>query len=211
MSAKLIVLANTKGGVGKSTLAGNLAWAFASKGHDVAVVDADPQASITKWCDLADEVPFDRFQLTTARVLHHQLPRLRKHHDLVIVDCPPIQGDVTTASLVQADLGLIPIQPSPFDVLAYSELVPLVQQARGINSKLRIFFVINQLSRRTVLAREIEESLTDTDVPLLRTRVHSRQIYRRVVASGGSVIHERGPARREILSLSEDVIHALEG
>jgi chromosome partitioning protein len=121
---QVITIANTKGGVGKSTLAGNLVWALATEtGRRVLLVDADPQASVTKWFDLASQdPPFDRTQLTTARVLHQQLPRLRQQYELIVVDCPPMQSDVTAAAVTQADLGLVPVLPSPLDVLAYSEL-----------------------------------------------------------------------------------------
>src|SRR5262245_49469707 len=145
----VIAIANTKGGVGKSTLAGNLTWALATQtSRRVLLVDADPQASVTKWFDLATEdLPFDRTQLTTARVLHQQLPRLRQSYDLIVVDCPPMQSDVTAAAVTQADLGLVPVLPSPLDVLAYSELVPLLRQAQGVNATLALRFVINQSPR----------------------------------------------------------------
>jgi chromosome partitioning protein len=210
---RLIALANTKGGVGKSTIAGNLAWAFATQEGSpelVLLVDADPQASITKWFDLAESVPFDRTQLTTARVLQQQLPRLRKQYGIILVDCPPMQSDVTAAGVTQADLGLVPVQPSPLDMLAYSELVPLLRQAQGFNVKLKLRFVVNQLSSRTTLGNEVQESLADADIPLLPTMIHDRQIYRRVVAQGSSVVTEPGPGRDEILALAKDVIHALE-
>jgi chromosome partitioning protein len=129
---QVIAIANTKGGVGKSTLAGNLVWALATQtGRRVLLVDADPQASVTKWFDLAaEDLPFDRTQLTTARVLHQQLPRLRQAYDFIVVDCPPMQSDVTAAAVTQAGLGLVPVLPSPLDMLAYSELVPLLRQAQ---------------------------------------------------------------------------------
>lgn len=210
-TGKVVAVANTKGGVGKSTIAGNLAWAFAQEAKKaVLLVDGDPQASITKWFDLAEAVPFDRTQLTTARVLQQQLPRLRHQFALILVDCPPMQSDVTASAVTQADLGLIPVQPSPLDMLAYSELVPLLRQAQGFNASLILRFVVNQMSPRTVLAGEVQESLADADIPVLPTMIHDRQAYRRVVAQGSSVIMENGPAREEILLLMGDIFNALE-
>jgi chromosome partitioning protein len=212
-SEHVIATANTKGGVGKSTIAGNLAWAFAT--HDTAprkvmLVDADPQASITKWFDLSETIPFDRTQLSTARVLQHQLPRLRQQYELIIVDCPPMQSDITAAAVALADLALIPVQPSPLDVLAYSELVPLLRQAQGFNPSLKLRFVVNQLTPRTVLGRDVAESLADADIPVMPTMIHARQVYRRVIALGGSVVTDSGSARDEILALAGDLTHALE-
>jgi chromosome partitioning protein len=208
---KVVAVANTKGGVGKSTIAGNLAWAFAQEAKKtVLLVDADPQASITKWFDLAEAVPFDRTQLTTARVLQQQLPRLRQQFALILVDCPPMQSEVTASAVTQADLGLIPVQPSPLDMLAYSELVPLLRQARGFNASLILRFVVNQVAPRTVLAGEVKESLADADIPVLPTMIHDRQAYRRVVAQGSSVVMDQGPARDEIILLMGDILHALE-
>jgi chromosome partitioning protein len=210
---QVVAVANTKGGVGKSTLAGNLAWVFATNEHlcrRVLLIDADSQASVTKWFDLANVVPFDRNQLTTARVLQHQIPRLRQQYELIFVDCPPMQGDVTAAAVAQADLALVPVQPSPLDVLAYGELVPLLRQAQGFNSALKLRFVVNQMTPRTVLAREVEESLVDADIPLMPTQIHDRQSYRRVVANGSSVVAENGLARDEMIALAKDILHVLE-
>lgn len=208
---RVIAVANTKGGVGKSTITGNLAWALATEtGRRVLLVDADPQASVTKWFDLAiTDLPFDRTQLTTARVLHQQLPRLRQQYDLIVVDCPPMQSDVTAAAVTQSDLSLVPVLPSPLDVLAYSELVPLLRQAQGVNATLRLRFVVNQLAPRTMLAREVRDTLADADIPVLPTYVHDRQVYRRVVALGATVVSDAGPARDELLALMKDVLDAL--
>jgi chromosome partitioning protein len=205
----VIAVANTKGGVGKSTIAGSLAWAFSGGSGKVLLVDADPQASITKWFDLAESVPFDRMQLTTARVLQQQLPRLRRQYDMILVDCPPMQSDVTAAAVTQADLGLIPVQPSPLDILAYADLIPLLRQAQGFNATLKLRFVVNQLTPRTVLGREVQESLADADIPIMATMLHDRQVYRRVVAQGSSVVTEPGAARDEILALVKEILHVL--
>jgi energy-converting hydrogenase Eha subunit F len=60
------------------------------------------------------------------------------------------------------------------------------------------------------LAREVQDTLADAEIPVLPTYVHDRQLYRRVVAQGGSVISEPGPARDEILALMKGVLDALE-
>ncbi len=212
--AYIVAVANTKGGVGKSTLSANLAWAFATHAtlrRRVLLVDADPQASVTKWFDLAPEaLPFDRLQLTTARVLQGQLPRLVRQHDVILVDCPPMDSNVTAAAITASHLGLIPVMPSPMDMLAYSTLLPVLRQAQAVNASLRLRFVVNQLSPRTVLAREVQESLTDTEITLCSTHIHLRQIYRRAIAAGTAAVAHAGPARDEIVALAKDVLHALQ-
>ena len=110
-----------------------------------------------------------------------------------MVDCPPMRSDVTAGAVTQADLGLVPVLPSPLDVLAYSELVPLFLQAQGVNPALILHFVINRLAPRTALAREVHETLTDADIPVLPTYIHDRQLYRRIVAQGASVLSEADP------------------
>jgi len=160
----------------------------------VLLVDADPQASVTKWFDLTvEDLPFDCTQLTTARVLYQQIPRLRQSYDLIVVDCPPMQTDVTAAAVTQADLGL----------------VPLLRQAQGVNATLTLRFVINQLPPRTTLAREMQDTLVDADIPVLPTYIHDRQVYRRCVALGATVLSESRPARDDLLALKKDVVHAL--
>jgi chromosome partitioning protein len=208
---QVIAIANTKGGVGKSTLAGNLVWALATEtGRRILLVDADVQASVTTWFDLASgDLPFDRTQLTTARVLQQQLPRLRQTYDRIVVDCPPMQTDVTAAAVTQADLGLVPVLPSPLDILAYRALVPLLRQAEAVNPGLRLRFVVNQLAPRTTLAKEVQETLADADIAVMATYIHDRQVYQRVVAQGASVVNTPGPARAEMLALMKDVLHAL--
>jgi cellulose biosynthesis protein BcsQ len=129
---------------------------------------------------------------------------------LPLVDCPPMQSDVTAAAVTHADLGLVPVLPSPLDVLAYSELVLLLRQAQGMNPSLALRFVINQLAPRTALAREVRETLADADIPVLPTYIHDRQIYRHVVAQGSTVVSEPGLARDECLALTKDVLDALD-
>jgi len=202
----VIAVANTKGGVGKSTLSGNLAWGLAELGARVMIVDADMQASVTKWFDLAEDAPpFDRCQLTTARVLQTELARLRREatYDIVVIDCPPLQSDVTAAAVSQAAIGLIPVLPSPLDVLAYADLIPLLRNAQALNPSLIIRFVVNQLDERTALGREVLESLSDAEIgDVSSVHMHYLQDYRKVVAYGTSVVTRNSTAQKEIRRLA---------
>jgi len=208
----VVTVANTKGGVGKSTVSGNLAWGLTQLGCSVMLVDADAQASVTKWFDLAEQVPFDRCQLTTARVLQTELSRLRREgvHDVIVIDCPPLQSDVTASAVSQATLGLIPVLPSPLDVLAYADLIPLLRQAMALNANLQLRFVINMLDERAALSEEVMESLTAAEIgDVSNVHVHYLQEYRKVVAMGTSVVTRRGPAATEIQQLATETLAAL--
>ena len=105
-----------------------------------------PTAETRGWVIAIADLLFGRMQLTTARVLHQQLLRLRQAYDPIVVDCPPMQSAVTAAAVTQADLGLVPVLPLLLPVLAFSELVPLLHQAQGMNPSLALRFVINQLA-----------------------------------------------------------------
>ena len=114
---KILVLANLKGGVGKSTLAVNLAAALGSNGKKVILVDGDgEQATAAGWAS-RDRLPLDcvaRLVETPkeAKAFAHELISFAEDYDLVVVDCPPKVGETTTAALVVANLVLIPITPS---------------------------------------------------------------------------------------------------
>ena len=205
----VVAVANTKGGVGKSTLSGNLAWGMAQAGCRTLLVDSDAQASVTKWFDLAEEVIFDRCQLTTARVLQTEVGRLRRQadYDVIIIDCPPLQSDVTAAAVSASALSLIPVLPSPLDVLAYADLIPLLRQAQALNPKLKLRFVVNQLDGRAALGQEVLESLADAEIgDVSSVRLHYLQDYRKVIAEGTSVVTRRCKAAKEIEDLALETI-----
>ena len=208
MTGYVIAVGNYKGGVGKTTLSGNLAWALAAEsGCNVVLVDADPQGSSTTWFDLCEsDVPFERVQLNTAGLLLSSIRRLRHRHDLILIDCPPKDNEVTGAAFAQSDLGLVPLSPSPMDVFSYSRLVPMLNQARAINERLQLRFVVNQFKARTVLGRELPDALADADVPIAESMIRARQIYQDVVREGDSVVCHNGPARDEMLSLAVEVM-----
>jgi chromosome partitioning protein len=116
----VITVAQQKGGAGKTMLAANLAAALAED-RRVAVLDIDPQRSLARWHMLRDSrkgVP----EVTLAEVsgwrLGNELDRLRRTHDVLIVDSPPQVETDAKVAVRAADLVLVPIQPSPPDLWA---------------------------------------------------------------------------------------------
>ena len=157
----IIALANLKGGVGKSTLAVNLAGAL---GRDVVLVDADPQATATAWGE-AGELPFTVLAapLTPGAVEAWLADLLAINAAHVVVDLPPMLGDATGAAMAVADLAVVPVTPSGADLRATSNALELIAQAREArgDDRPRVLLVPSKVDRRTAAGAELEAVLHD--------------------------------------------------
>ena len=116
MPAKVVTVAQQKGGAGKTTLAIQLATALAGAGRRVAVVDIDPQGSLTQWMRLREQrgpsVPELRFSMVGGWRLPVELDRLRAGHDVVVVDSPPHAETDARVAVRAADRDLLSVQSS---------------------------------------------------------------------------------------------------
>jgi chromosome partitioning protein len=191
----VIALVGNKGGVGKTTLAINMAVGLGRVGRTV-MLDSDPQGSSAQWRSIAggDGLP----PVTSATEdLPEALRELQREYDYVIVDCPPsVQATQTLAVLQVSDRVLIPIQPSPFDLWASVHIENAVLEARRSNAALRALLVINQLEPRTILSQLMREALAEIQVPVARTSIRRRAVYRASALEGRSVyaMGKRGAA-----------------
>lgn len=116
--AIVITVAQQKGGTGKTTLAANLAAALAPE-RRVALLDIDPQRSLTRWHALRPEqAPALSFSDVSGWRLGAELDRLKRAHDVVLIDSPPQIDTDARLAIRGADVVLVPVQPSPPDVWA---------------------------------------------------------------------------------------------
>ena len=202
-----IAFLNQKGGVGKTTLSVHVAAALAGRGLKVLLIDADPQHSSLDWAAARDgaELPalFTTVGLPTPTI-HKEVDRLAANYDAVVIDGPPRVTDLARSAIMASDLVLIPVQPSPYDVWASSEVVGLVRDATIYKPTLKYAFTINRKIVNTTIGRDVMDALAEfEDVPILPASVSQRVAYAESAGGGRTVMETipNGAAAKEIDAL----------
>jgi chromosome partitioning protein len=202
----IVSVLNQKGGVGKTTIAVNLAACFSRAGRRVLLVDADPQGSALAWSGARQAEPLFVVVGMAKPTLHRELPALKKPYDVVVIDGAPRVNELCRAVVMASDLVLIPVQPSPYDVWAAAETVQLISEAKTFKEGLRSAFVINRMIAKTAIARDVVTALERfTDTPVLGGPLIQRVVYAESAARGLSVIEAapRSEAAKELVQLAE--------
>lgn len=210
--AKIIALLNQKGGCGKTTIAVNLAHSFKNKGFNVLLVDSDPQGSARDWNALNDGtiipvIGLDRESLAT------DIKAVQKGYDFIFIDGAPSIAKLLVAAVKIADFILIPVQPSPYDIWATSDLVELIKSRQEVtNNKPLASFVISRAIKNTKLSTEIKEALKEYDIPLLNSYTTQKIIYPTAANEGVTVFNmSLNDATIEIDSIRDEILKVLHG
>ena len=162
----IIAVAGRKGGVGKSTIAGNLAAEFAAMGRSVILLDADPQHSLAAWASQGQGMLshcVEKVKAADADTLRARARSAEKDVDLVIIDTPPGMPEITYQAALVADLLLLPCGPSPLDLFSLKEALSLALKARAErrSKRPRIRFVPSKVLLNTNLGRSLSSSLEE--------------------------------------------------
>ena len=205
----VIALASSKGGVGKTTLTMNLAAGLSRRGRTV-VVDADPQQSAGQWGRVADGKDLGFSVAAADGETAGAIVESRRGHRYVVVDCPPsFAAPQTQAALQEADLLLVPMQPSPVDLWAGTHVIEWVSLAKSANPRLSAWIVLNQVEPNSRLWKDIKEAMTEMGLPALKAMVRRRAAVRNAALTGATVyaIGSRGvPAVEEFESVITEVL-----
>jgi chromosome partitioning protein len=187
----IIAITGRKGGIGKSTIAGNLAAEFEAVGLTVVLLDADPQHSLAAWAAQGEGMLSRCVQKVNegdGGELRAMARNAGKDADIVLIDTPPGMPQTAYEAAMVADLVLLPCGPSPLDLFALKEALSLVLKARAQrrSKKPRIRFVPSKVLRNTNLGRGLSESLEKMGKKVLPP-IGQRIVVAEAVASGLTV------------------------
>jgi chromosome partitioning protein len=209
----IISIQNQKGGVGKTTLAVHISHALALRDEPTLLLDADPQGSARDWAAARkSQPPFSVVGLDRPTI-HRDLPAIAKNYAHVVIDGPPRVTDLARSAIAAADLVLIPVQPSPYDVWAAQEVINLIKEASVFKESLKSVFVINRKIVNTAIGRDVAEALSGYGLPVLRSQICQRVSFAESAASGQTVmeIDPNGQAAQEINTLVNELLEVHHG
>lgn len=195
---KIITVAHQKGGVGKTTLSLNLAYCF-SQGAKVAVIDIDPQGSISGLKDILAKQGIDLIQ-------PKDIEQAKSKYDIAIIDTPPYLTTALPEFFGYSDFVLVPTKASILDIMAISATIELLKKAQSQRPNLKSGIVVNMVKSRTSITDDMKEVLQQYQFPMLEGMVSDRVSYTRSPISGGVFETDDEKAKDEILNLAKEII-----
>ncbi len=209
---KIITVGNTKGGVGKSTIATNLAVEAARDKKKVLLIDADIQASSMGFRGLRETDDIKATAILTP-TLHKDLTSF--NFDLIIIDAGGRDTGVFRSAILAADFLLLPTKPSQFDVWSTKDTIDILEEVRLYKENLPARMVLNQAIPNTVIGREAKEALKGFKefCPLTEVTLHNRVAFEQSAGQGlGVSEHEpNGKAAEEIRELYNEIMAIIGG
>ncbi len=173
----IIALVNSKGGVGKSTIAGNLVAWLHLHGHKVILVDCDTQKSSSEW--IAEAFPEIRIvRLETAEDVLDELPQLQAEADYIVCDGPGSQTETSRSLLMWADLAIVPCKAGMFEARALDKNTRFIRQAQLIRKgPPEAVAVLSMVGKGYRLTQDMRDAAKALQLTLAKSTVTLRQAY----------------------------------
>ncbi|WP_419648078.1 ParA family partition ATPase [Thiolapillus sp.] len=204
---KVIAVLNQKGGSGKTTIATHLARELQLDGSDALLVDSDPQGSARDWAAVREDHPLTVVGIDRPTI-DRDVKNIARKVEFVVIDGAPQAADLAVSAIKAADLVLIPVQPSPYDIWATAELVDLVKQRIEVtDGRLQAAFVVSRAIKGTRIGGEVTEALAGYELPVLDARITQRVSYPGTAAAGTTVLESdpNGDAAAEVRALATEI------
>ena len=191
----ILTVGNTKGGVGKTTLAVNIAIARALAGRDVWLIDGDrqgtAQTAVSIRSESGQEPGIACATYPDCPTLRSQVQQQAGKFDDVIIDAGGRDSTALRAALVLTDVLLVPFQPRSYDVWALNDIAELIEEARSVRDGLRCYAVLNCADPGSASADNEEAAAAVADIPqfeYLPTIMRRRKAFANAAGAGLSVL-----------------------
>jgi len=212
----IILVGSQKGGVGKSTISINMSAALAIQGKDVVLVDTDRQSSSSNWSEDRSE----NINLSVVNCVQKydniraSLIDLNNRYEYVIVDAAGRDSRELRTGLVAADILLMPVRPSQFDLDTIPTMKDMVADVKEeLNPALKFFAVLSMGPTNPVIneSEDARNFLNEyPEISLLSTIIRERKVYRDSISSGrgmGVVEFDNTKAKLEITSVLNEMLN----
>ena len=211
MIPNVIVLATSKGGAGKSTLARSLASYWINLEFNVAVIDADPQGSIIKRHDPQGLLSNLKVIANAEETVGESISQMKEMYKPIIVDTGGFKNKTSIRALLKSDLVLIPLKPSSDDMIAAIETYQLIKELnevperKGISIKTKMILTMTQ--QGTVISKHIRDELQSIGMPLMNSEMYQRVVYPETAIKGLSpcITEPEGAAARDISAIIREI------
>lgn len=187
--ARIIALVATKGGTGKSTLAACLAAELKSRGMDVALLDTDPQQTLSAWHRAEGPLQAIPIGAANGASVEPSLQSLAAQHEIVIVDTAGFRNRDTLAVVRWSDVALVPFAPTPADALGAAQTVQLLAEVNATverrKNPVRVLLVMNGAGRGALVGH-IRNEVLATGAKVLKASIGRRVAYAEAMLAGSA-------------------------
>jgi chromosome partitioning protein len=208
----VISVTNLKGGVGKTTIATNLAVCLAHRGYETCIVDTDlGQQSSMEWSGNRGE-DLKRIPVFGINVkqLNKEVDDLKRKYDIVVIDGTPHLSELADRTILASDILLIPLTPSVYDFRGFEGFLQRFEQINGVKEAsggtVEAFVILNRIIQNTNVSKDIENAVNAYNVKMLDTRLVSRISYVDTASEGRGVIEYKDKkAKDEMEALTSEI------
>lgn len=211
MVAKVITLATSKGGAGKSTLVRNLSAYWLNVGFRVAVIDADPQGSIINRYTPKGILEKLRVVADPEETVGYTVEEIRNEFDYILIDTGGFRNRTTVIALSCCNYALIPLKPSSDDFAAAVDTYSLIRELNQIPERasdpIKYRMIITMSQQGTVIARHVRTELHGMGFLVLKAEMFHRVAYPEAAITGLSpcITDPDSAASRDIANIVKEL------